>query len=246
MTMSLRRMSLTTLLLCAGCSGEVVAERCPEGTERQLNRCVPPSTLAPATPRDAGPVPDAGPLPDSGPAPDAGMLPDAGQGVVAVPFYVDQYYAMSGFFPGPPGVVDIAEGCSGFTGTHPDAVCRRITFTPNSGTFGGFFFQYPADNWGAEPGLAIAPGATKITFRAWGALGGESMKFGAGINNTEANSDGWAVESAPMVLGTEPTELSVDITGVGYGSVVGAFLWVAETPDGSTPVTFFLDNVRWE
>lgn len=237
---------LAVIAVVGGCAGEVTTETCPEGTVREANRCQPSASLAQAVAVDAGPVPDAGPRPDAGPQPDAGSLPDAGEGPVALPFYVDAHFAMSGYFPGPPGVVDVLETCPGVQGTAAGSVCRRITFTPNGATFGGFYFQSPADNWGAEPGLEVAPGATQVTFRAWGAVGGESMKFGAGIDNQEPNADGWNIESAAMLLGTTPTELSVSLSGIVYDRVVGGFLWVVETPDGTTPVTFFLDNVRWQ
>ena len=164
---------------------------------------------------------------------------------LAVPFWIDDHYIMSGFFPGPPGTVDVVENCDGAAGTDPSSVCRRITVTPNGLTFAGFFFQYPANNWGAQPGLLVAPGASQITFRAWGATGSESVKFGAGIDNAEMYSDGWNIEIIPAPLPTVPTEYSVDISNVSYELVAGGFLWVVEL-DGSTPVTFYLDNVRWQ
>lgn len=165
---------------------------------------------------------------------------------VALPFWVDAHYAMSGFFPGPPGVMDVNEGCPGVMDTDPQSACRRITFTPNGSTFGGFYFQNPPDNWGQQPGLSIAPGATRITFRAWGETGSELAAFGAGLDNDEPNSDGWHVEGMPSPLPTTPTQFSVDLSGITYDRVVGGFLWVVSVPDGTTPVTIYLDNVRWE
>lgn len=165
---------------------------------------------------------------------------------VALPFWVDDHYAMSGFFPGPPGVMEVTEGCPGFTGTDPGSVCRRIRYLPNGQTFGGFYFQNPPDNFGQLPGLSIAPGATRITFRAWGETGAERAAFGAGLDNSEPNDDGWHVEGTPAPLPTTPTPFLVDISAITYDRVAGGFLWVVATPDGSTPVTIYLDNVRWE
>ena len=238
-------------LLLVGCMGEVQVEQCPPSTTRVGNQCAPTENLPTSGPRDAGPSRDAGPARDAGPTPDAGpgdagVAADAGeQTQVSLPFWVDDHFAMSGFFPGPPASVEVNEDCTA-TGTDPASVCRRITLTPNGGTFGGFFFQSPADNWGQEPGLPIAPGAVRIRFRAWGAAPGVSAKFGAGIDNDEPNDDGWHVESAAIALPTEPTEYTVDLAQIRYDLVVGGFLWVLETPDGATPRTFFLDNLRWE
>lgn len=236
----MRRLLTFGLTALLGCVADADPRDCPEGTVRSGASCVPPTELAVYHPVDAGPTPDAGPLPD------AGAVVDAGTGEIALPFFVDEHFAMSGFFPGPPGVVDVSEDCGGVTGTDPRSTCRRITYTPNGATFGGFYFQAPENNWGTEPGVTIEQGATTIRFRAWGLAGGESVKFGAGIDNSEAFSDGWNVETAAMSLGTTPAELSVDISAVTYDQVVGGFLWVIETTDGSTPRTFFLDNIRWE
>jgi hypothetical protein len=239
-------------LTAAACAGPVEVERCPERTTREGSRCVPTENLPIPPLADAGPARDAGPPVDGGVAVDggaevdAGSTRDAGQPAgIALPFWVDEHFAMSGFFPGPPAAVTVTEDCAE-PSTDPASVCRRIVLNPNGGTFGGFFFQAPANNWGGEPGVAVAPGATRIRFRAWASGPGVSAKFGAGIDNDEPFADGWHVESAAMVLPTTPTELSVDIAQIRYERVVGGFLWVLETPDGATPKTFFLDNVRWE
>jgi len=46
--------------------------------------------------------------------------------------------------------------------------------------YAGVAWQHPANNWGTQPGYAIPKGATKVTFYAKGAVGGEKVLFFVG------------------------------------------------------------------
>jgi hypothetical protein len=157
---------------------------------------------------------------------------------VALPFWVDDHYRMTGYVG--MGAVE-TEPCATDPGS-PDAPCRRITWTPNGGSFAGFFFQHPENNWGEQPGLRIQPGARRVTFTAWGATGTESLNFAAGLRP----ADGFQIETGYGVVGTTPTPFSIDLTGVQYSDVAGAFGWFVDSPRDASTVSFFIDDIRWE
>jgi hypothetical protein len=172
--------------------------------------------------------------------------PDAGppaSGPSALPFAVDDWFGPSGYMgdgESPGGIKDAAVCAS----PRPDSWvghCHQFTWTPGNLMWAGVFWQGPDHNWGDMPGLTIPTGATKVTFEAWGAVGGEKVNFGVGmmaVDLFEAKLEG-------VVLTTTPTEYTIDLSSASYGArVVGGFSWAA---DGSTvPVTFNVDDIRWQ
>jgi hypothetical protein len=71
--------------------------------------------------------------------------------------------------------------------------CHTVIYTPlapgtpigypvgaTSMGWAGVAWQHPANNWGTMPGYAIPAGATKVSFWARGAKGGEVVTFFAG------------------------------------------------------------------
>lgn len=231
--------TLFTGAFLAACADPAEAPTCPEGTVLVGNQCAPPVELAASDGRTVG---EGGG--GSGPV-DAGATIDAGDAPVALPFFVETFYVMSGFFSENQAATVDRRECSGVSGTKDGATCMELTFSANGDRFGGFFWQFPADNFGAMPGLQIAPGATQVRFRAWGDTGSETVKFGVGIDNDQPNSDGFNVETDVLTLTTEPTEYSIDISGVTYDRVVGAFAWIVEDMDGQGTTRFFIDNIEW-
>ncbi|MCA9514386.1 MAG: hypothetical protein KC635_05545, partial [Myxococcales bacterium] len=166
-------------------------------------------------------------------APFGACAPETG---VALPFALDDYYGPSGFFPeGEANNVDATVACPMRAGDQA-GLCHGFTWTPGSGGFAGVWWQNPDGNWGDGPGLLIAEGATKVTFWAWGATGGEVVKFLAGYP-----SDGFERDSGEITLTTTPTEYSVNLIGADYTDVAGGFGWV--TAAGG--VTFYVDDITW-
>jgi hypothetical protein len=206
--------------------------------------CLPPEVAA--LPPSAVPVRDAGTEPDGGAFADAGATDagardasvDAGtSGALALPFFVDQHFVMSGKMGN--GAV-VAEPCASNPGD-PQGGCLTITWTPGGAEWVGFYFQYPENNWGARPGQPITAGARRVRFTAWGEQGGESANFAAGIRA----ADGFQLESGFAPLTAEPRELSVSLESARYDDVTGAFAWFLDRPAGAT-VTIHLDDIRWE
>jgi len=123
----------------------------------------------------------------------------------------------------------------------PSGACWRITWTPGGAAWVGFFFQYPANNWGDLPGLSVAPGATHVRFSAWGATGTEHANFMTGIRDV----DTFSVESGYVNLTTEPTEWALSIGDASPAEMVGGFAWFLDNPTQAETVTFYLDDVQW-
>ena len=87
-----------------------------------------------------------------------------------MPFVVSDYYSPDGFFGDGEtrGQLELKKECPARA---PGAMgdCYTVTYRPGVKRFAGIFWQYPHNNWGYWPGHQIAPGATRITFRARGA-----------------------------------------------------------------------------
>ena len=158
-----------------------------------------------------------------------------GPQALALPFYVEDHFIMSGYM----GEGDVvAEPCE--TDESPEGVCTKLTWTPNGAEWVGFFFQYPENNWGEMPGLMIAEGATHVRYRVWGEQGNERMNFATGISD----ADGFGVEQGYSNLSTEPTE-GYMLIPEGITELTGAFAWYLENPSGADSVTVYLDDVQW-
>ena len=156
---------------------------------------------------------------------------------IALPFALDNYYVPSGYMGNTAGV-NAEVACPVRAGDEMGD-CHGFTYTPGDPAWGGVFWQYPEDNWkdGSVKGLFIAAGASSVTFWAWGAVGGEVLKFGSGYGT----ADGFSRETAPITLTTTPTKYTVDLLGVSYTDVAGGFKWVSEGAGGA--VTFYIDDI---
>jgi len=179
---------------------------------------------------------------------------------------VDDHFTASGYFAGPdfptdpvpmPNIAGITEtSCE----TRPDnpnghaGVCHKWSFQAQKlGTDGsawaGVFWQTPANNWGAAPGVNVAPGATKVRFRAWGAVGGEEVTFSVGGIGGSLCADDINLGNgggSRVTLTTTPTEYEVDFLGQTYlRSAIGGFIWSVAATSTETILTFYVDDIQW-
>ncbi len=180
--------------------------------------------------------------------------------VLALPFAIDSYFRPTGYMgdgitPGP--VVVQTTGCK--TPRPPGAKgnCYKVTYKPQppeaAYAWGGLYWQYPDNNWGAAAGKRIAKGATKVSFYAAGESGQEVVTFRVGgIQNAGSlHQDSLRVDLV-QTLTTSLTRYSVDISGEAYDEVLGPFAWVITTYDATQwaaaapPIVFYLDDIRWE
>jgi hypothetical protein len=95
-------------------------------------------------------------------------------------------------------------------------------------------------NWGLEPGLPVAAGATRIAFAAAGATAGLKVTFRAGTDK-----DPFVLPEQNEILAAAWTKYALPLAGASYPTgVLGAFAWVLK--DTTQPATFYLDDLVWE
>lgn len=225
--------ALFAATLMVGCTVESNdTEPCPEDTYRDGNVCVrdttPDTGMNNVTPSDAG-------TEDSGDPTDATVR-------LELPLSVDEAgYVPSGFFGDgeTPGAITMTTDCPMRAGDEAGD-CHDITWTPGVGSqgFAGVFWQYPAGNFGSQPGLELPQGATELTFHAWGESGGEEVEFFSGLS---ADVDGYRATTGVVALTTDPTEYTMSLCDADYDAVVSAFGWVAA--DATDPVSFHVDDI---
>lgn len=125
--------------------------------------------------------------------------------------------------------------------------CYTVDYTTPVGGYAGVFWQFPPNNWGAEQGRRVSPGATRVTFsaRADGASP-VPVTFGVGgigTGSTTALAFHDTIDSSdPVMLGNDWQTYSIPITG-SYEWVLGGFSWEAST---QTPIAFYIDDIQWQ
>lgn len=125
-------------------------------------------------------------------------------------------------------------------------------------TWQGVFYQFPANNWGTFPGRTIATGAKAVKFQAR-ASRSVAVMFQVGMcDPMDATKcvDGFyaypdsADDTGKVTVGTDWTELSVDLSGKDYSKGVhGAFSWAISNDDllgDASALTLNLDSITWE
>jgi hypothetical protein len=138
----------------------------------------------------------------------------------------------------------------------------------------GMAYQHPDQGWGTMPGFAMPAGATKVTFWAKGAVGGEVVSFsgpGLGYGNLPTTAapcvDTVTTTALKQTLTTTWTQYTLPIQGTNYsGGVLQAFYFSVAKADQATAdggagatdagagdagssaplVTFYLDDIRWD
>ncbi len=110
----------------------------------------------------------------------------------------------------------------------------------------GIFWQSQANNWGyVDAGYNLSK-ASKLTFWARGAKGGECVegfKVG-GISGAFPDSD--IVSSGPLVLNKEWTQYTLDLKDKNMSYITGGFCWVAKINENKEESTIYLDEIKFE
>jgi hypothetical protein len=141
----------------------------------------------------------------------------------------------------------------------------KASFQARGDNWGGWYFMNgvlrgaevaPRENWGDEPNAGIdLSGATKLTFWARGADGGEQVEFfafgvgrdadtGAPIKPNPDSSR--KVSTGYVTLSPEWHEYALDLRGRDLSYVLGGFGWVTNAPRNSNrDITFYLDDIRY-
>lgn len=151
------------------------------------------------------------------------------------PFVLTDQYVMSGYM----GAGTITEGTCTQRGGMQRGTCIEVQWGGSAAGWGGAYFQYPANNWGAAMGYLIPQGFTQVSLYAWGAAGGENVEFKAGISS----ADGFELTGGEQTLTTTPQRFTIDISSAAYVHVAGGLAWFAI---GTDPITFYLDDIVYE
>lgn len=135
------------------------------------------------------------------------------------------------------------------------ARCTAFSFTPtgldavDETTWAGVLWQNSTCNWGADPPSEVAAGASALSFWAWSdaANVGETVLFQSGGIGTASTPYRDTFNRTLLVtLSDTPTRYEIDLSGANYtAGVISAFGWTAERSD-LTPLTFYVDGMRWQ
>ena len=110
----------------------------------------------------------------------------------------------------------------------------------------GIYWQQPANNWGEKKGGYDLTGASKLTFWARGANGGEKMaefKMG-GITGEFPDSDSASI--GPIELSTEWQKYTIDLKDKDMSHMIGGFCWAASKDDNPNGFVIYLDDIIYE
>ena len=126
---------------------------------------------------------------------------------------------------------------------HSGASCLEVRYEKNDG-WGGVAWQDPVNDWGDKAGGADLTGAKALVFWARGAQGGEMLKLGTGLIKDDKPFHDTVHLEKELTLTTNWTEYRLDLSGQDL-SRVKTGLWWSLAGQGK-PVTFYLDDVRFE
>ncbi|MDD5565988.1 MAG: hypothetical protein PHG31_03760 [Candidatus Omnitrophica bacterium] len=127
--------------------------------------------------------------------------------------------------------------------------CIKVTYSgkiSQGARWAGIYWQNPANNWGSVDAGYDLSKATKLTFWARGAKGGERIeefKVG-GIMGEFSDSDVASV--GPVILNKEWTQYSIDLKGKDMSYIIGGFCWATNIDVNPEGATFYLDEIKFE
>ena len=110
--------------------------------------------------------------------------------------------------------------------------------------WGGVVWQSPADDWGDKPGGWDLSGANKLTFWARGEKGGEKVEFGYGLIDRDKKYYDTAKGKVTETLTQDWKQYQIPVGDSDLSRIKTGFYWTAAGQ--GAPVTFYLDDVRWE
>lgn len=127
---------------------------------------------------------------------------------------------------------------------HSGKTCLRVDYTART-DWGGVVWQSPEGDWGDKPGGFDLTGARTLRFWAKGAHGGEVVSFSFGLLARDKKFfDTGSGKLDKVTLSRDWTEYTLPLTGLDLSRIKTGFSWSLAS-DGQ-PVTFFLDDVRFE
>jgi hypothetical protein len=128
-------------------------------------------------------------------------------------------------------------------GRQPGTRCTKFDLKSGKG-WGGVVWLSPANDWGEEPGGYDLTGARNLTFWACGAEGGEKVEFFFGIIKKDRPFADTATGRISVELTPEWTQYRIDLARKDLSRIKSGFGWTVHGQ--GQPVTFYLDDVRYE
>jgi hypothetical protein len=112
------------------------------------------------------------------------------------------------------------------------------------GGWGGMVWQSPESDWGDKPGGYNLTGASKLTFWARGEDGGEKVDFSNGGIHKDKPFFDTSEAKVSVVLTKDWKQYSINLTGKDLSCIKTGFGWSLR--GAGKPVTFYLDDIRYE
>lgn len=146
-------------------------------------------------------------------------------------------------YMGNAGAIRMSEECA--DNPHAGKTCLKVEYTAGD-NWAGVVWQSPANDWkGEQAGGWDVTGAKKLTFWARGEKGGEVVSFSYGLLGRDVKYfDTANGKLGDVKLTKEWKEYSIDVAGKDLTRIKTGFCWVVAGK--GEPVTFYLDDVRWE
>jgi len=204
---------------------------------------VPAICGAATRPTSGGPAPATDPL--------AARAPGGGDSAYSV--YSDWLSDDSKFVPdgwmGDTDKVDLFE-CDRAT-PHDGGMAIRARFSPDGEKgWAGVVWHDPASAWGTRKGGADLGRFDRLSFWVKGDRGGEVVEFHVGgigkPDDPYRDTIRPARSSGSLVLSSDWQPVSIPLGGADRGRVVGGFSWLARRCQNAQPITFFVDDIRFE
>jgi hypothetical protein len=126
---------------------------------------------------------------------------------------------------------------------HTGKTCLKLEYHDSSG-WGGITWQSPPNDWGDNPGGRNLTGAKKLTFWARGDEGGEKVDFSFGGIRSDKPFPDTADGKVSVELTKDWQPYSIDLSGKDLSCIKSGFGWSVRGV--SKPVTFYLDDIRYE
>ncbi len=121
--------------------------------------------------------------------------------------------------------------------------CLRVEYRKGT-DWGGAVWQHPPNDWGDLAGGFDLTGAKKLKFWARGAQGGEKVKFGFGIIGSDKPYPDSSRDEQEFTLTEKWQALEFDLSNKDLSRLKSGFMWAVSGQ--GTPVTFYLDEIRYE
>ena len=150
-------------------------------------------------------------------------------------------YAPSGYMG---SAADIHMDLQSTTNPHAGKTCLEVRFTAKN-NWGGVIWQDPPNDWGDRAGGHDVTGATRLSFWARGEKGGEVVNFVCGVIGTDKKYyDTTQAKLDKTALTKDWKQYTIDLKGRDLSRMKSGFGWSLAA--GAEPVTFYLDDIKFE